>query len=289
MVSFYTVVILAITACASETMETAPSGTSEVAAYSTPGGQSFEVADATPDALALVDWAFVRFETAGLPEPTVSRISFAAGAPRCEDLGGWAASGEDKAEVTVCLDISRICLRNFDDVVFTIAGRMCILHELSHLWLSQYVTEPAAEEFMDLTGARSWRDPDVPWKERGVEQAADTIAWGLLGETMEILGRPLPPCELLHDGFMILTDTAPTSRCRHPESVAPPAHSAGNASIAGLRHGSLVGRQRTLVLARPPRSAGLSPRQADRADRVRPLSVPYASCRTAGRRAVEGS
>jgi hypothetical protein len=215
-VSFCAVVFLAITACASETMETAPSGTSEVAAYSTPGGQTFEVADAAPDALALVDWAFARFETVGLAEPTVLRIGFAAGTPRCEDLGGWAATGEGKAEVTVCMDISRICLRHFDDVAFTTAGRMCILHELSHLWLSQYVTEPVAEEFMDLTGARSWRDPDVPWTERGVEQAADTMAWGLLGEAIEILGRPLPPCELLLDGFMILTDTAPTSQCRHP-------------------------------------------------------------------------
>lgn len=219
LVSFSVVVFVAITACASETSETVPSGSSGAAMYSTPGGQTVELVDAAPDALALVDWAFGRFEAADLPEPTVRRIGFAAGTPECEGVGGWAASGETNAEITLCMDISRVCVRHFDDVVFTIAGRMCILHELGHLWLSQYVAAPVADDFMELTGARRWRGPGAPWKERGVEQAADTLAWGLLGEATEILGRPLPPCELLDDGFMILTDTAPISTCRRAELV----------------------------------------------------------------------
>jgi hypothetical protein len=216
-VSFFAL-FLTLTACASETTEAAPSRSSEVAAYSTPGGQSLEVSNTSPDALALVDWAFARFETADLSEPAVLRIVFGAGTPGCEDLGGWAVTGEGTGEITVCLEESRICRHLVDDAAFTIAARMCILHELSHLWLSQHVAEPVAEEFMDLSGAQSWRDPDVPWAERGVEQAADTIAWGLLGETIEILGGPMPPCELLHDGFRILTDAAPTSNCGHPLS-----------------------------------------------------------------------
>lgn len=115
-------------------------------------------------------------------------------------------------EVGVCLDADRIC-RQVDGVVFTLAGRLCILHELGHLWLSQQVFESVREELIDHTGAPSWRDPGLAWSERGVEQAADTLAWGLLGETIEILGRPLPPCDQLHEGFLILTGTAPLSEC----------------------------------------------------------------------------
>jgi hypothetical protein len=215
-VSFFALVFLAITTCASESTEAAPSRSSEVAVYSTPGGQSIEVTTASRDGLALVDWAFGRFEAADLREPTLRQIVFAAGTPGCEDLGGWAISGGGNSEITVCLEDSRICRHIVDDVAFTIAGRMCILHELSHLWLSEHIPEPVADQFMGLTGAQTWRDPDVPWAERGVEQAADTIAWGLLGETIEILGRPMPPCDLLHDGFRILTDAAPTSDCRRP-------------------------------------------------------------------------
>ena len=71
-----------------------------------------------------------------------------------------------------------------------------------------------------LTDDRICRQVDgvvltLPWAELGVEQAADTIAWGLLGGTIEILGRPLPPCEQLHDGFVVLTGTTPTTDCGH--------------------------------------------------------------------------
>lgn len=212
-VSSLAVFLLAATACRSETQQVGPSITPESASYSTPGGQSVEVSNHTADGLALVNWAFARFEVAGLVEPTVREIDFGHGDPGCEDAAGWAVLGVGDESITMCLDIDRICRHVDGAAVFTVVGRVCILHELSHLWLSQNVTEPAHSEFMELTGANNWRDPDTPWSERGVEQAADTIAWGLLGERIEILGRPLPSCELLHDAFLILTDTAPTSSC----------------------------------------------------------------------------
>jgi len=206
--------LLACAGCASSTEEVAPPTDSVGVLVPTAGGQSVEVINTSPDATALVVWAIGRFEATGLAEPTVQRIEFAAGSPKCEGSTAWAATGKDGAEIVVCLDVHRMC-RRVNGLVFTVAGRICILHELSHLWLSEYVAEPARQAFMDMTGAASWRDPDVPWAERGVEQAADTIAWGLLGETIEILGRPLPPCEQLPDGFMLLTGVTATSDCDH--------------------------------------------------------------------------
>jgi hypothetical protein len=153
----------------------------------------------------------------------VQKICLAAGTPDRRDVGGRTAIGHGAAEITVCRDVSRVGHRHTDDVVFALAVRMCILHELGHLWLSQFADEQAIETFMFLTGAQSWRDPDVHLKYRGVEIAANTIAWGLLGAPIEILSRAMPPCGLLHDAFITLTDTPLTSTCRRSEPGAPPA------------------------------------------------------------------
>ena len=57
-----------------------------------------------------------------------------------------------------------------------------ILHELGHAWTALHLTDQQRIEFSGRWGLESWHDPDTPWRLRGAEYAADTVAWGLLEE-----------------------------------------------------------------------------------------------------------
>lgn len=57
-----------------------------------------------------------------------------------------------------------------------VTRRHTILHELGHAWEAQAVTDETQEAFMQYRGLTSWNDPDVDWDERGIEQAAVTLA-----------------------------------------------------------------------------------------------------------------
>ena len=55
-----------------------------------------------------------------------------------------------------------------------------LLHELAHVWdLSGGVTEATRQDFLELRGLNGWQDLNEEWSERGIEQAAEIVAWGL--------------------------------------------------------------------------------------------------------------
>ena len=56
-----------------------------------------------------------------------------------------------------------------------------ILHEIAHAWAAHNLSDDQRQAFVDLRGLDTWFG-DAPWHERGSEQAAVIIAWGL-GET----------------------------------------------------------------------------------------------------------
>lgn len=64
-----------------------------------------------------------------------------------------------------------------------------ILHELGHAWTALQLNDHQRIALSARWGMESWHDPDTPWRLRGAEYAADTIAWGLLEEP---LGCHLP-------------------------------------------------------------------------------------------------
>lgn len=206
-------------ACGSQTAtSTSTSQTSDGRDYLTPAGQIVELVHASDDAVALVDWAFSRFAVAGVSEPIVQQLDFAADSPECDGLGGWAITGDGFADITVCLPVDRVC-RQVNGLLLTIPGKVCILHELSHAWLSQNASASVREEFVELVSAKAWRSPDVSWSDLGAEQAADTMAWGLMDEPVEILGRAMPSCDLRQSGFAMLTGSTPLVSCnRHNPS-----------------------------------------------------------------------
>jgi hypothetical protein len=53
-----------------------------------------------------------------------------------------------------------------------------LLHELGHVWSDRYLDDDKRAEWLQLRGLSSWSDAD--YHERGTEQAADIIAFGLL-------------------------------------------------------------------------------------------------------------
>ena len=53
-----------------------------------------------------------------------------------------------------------------------------MLHELAHAWEKHNVPDEVRQDFLAETGL-VWYNAQVPWKERGIEAAAEAIAWGL--------------------------------------------------------------------------------------------------------------
>lgn len=127
-----------------------------------PIGPNIEVTGATPEQLAMAQWAIGRFEFAGLEPPTVG-IEFHGDRSGCRGHLGFARAGR----VYVCT------------VLGNEMARRTLLHEMGHIWIDQNVSQSVRERFLDARGLRSWNASTNPWGERGYEQGAEIIAWAL--------------------------------------------------------------------------------------------------------------
>jgi hypothetical protein len=54
------------------------------------------------------------------------------------------------------------------------------LHEFAHAWENHSSTDDARQELLDGIGLESWTGGDVNYRKRGIEAAANLIAWGLI-------------------------------------------------------------------------------------------------------------
>ena len=118
-----------------------------------------------------------------------------------------------------------------------------ILHEMGHAWTALHLTDQQRREFSRRWGLESWHDPDTPWRLRGAEHAADTIAWGLLEEPV---GCHLPNGPIAHrlQAFRQLTAVdSPRVRC-----ATPPASREHNTLCDQGRTLSTVREQPTVVV-----------------------------------------
>jgi len=57
-------------------------------------------------------------------------------------------------------------------------------HELAHAWEGAALDDACRERFLQLRRLHAWAGDDVEWKQRGVEQIAEIVAWGLGDGTM---------------------------------------------------------------------------------------------------------
>ena len=108
-------------------------------------------------------------------------------------------------------------------VDFCSGNSFTVLHEFAHAWEYHNVDDMTRDALLEMHGLEAWRGRDIPWEERGVEVAAETIAKGLLKRAF-----PEWQCEeveLLDRGFRLLTGRS------SPRFVA------GRLSCDGLRNG----------------------------------------------------
>jgi hypothetical protein len=57
--------------------------------------------------------------------------------------------------------------------------RKFALHEMAHAWIETNVDTAVLDRFMDVRGIAAWNDRSFDWKDRGTEQAAEIVTWGL--------------------------------------------------------------------------------------------------------------
>jgi hypothetical protein len=162
-------------------------------------------------------WMMSRFERAGLGVPETRAIWFPP-SPDCEGRAGLAFESDERYDgshtVVICASEDRMrfdgSASGWNPAVLTNG-----LHELAHVWMLDHLADETREAFLGRAGLTEWRsEGEVAWRERGVEHAAFTIAWGLAGTgdaRFPIL--PPPECEELTARFQLLTGRSPITRC----------------------------------------------------------------------------
>jgi len=118
---------------------------------------------------ALSAWALGRFAEAGLDLPSIDLYFYSNNKP-CKGYSALHRRSEAGSQIDVC------------SVTRTPKLEATILHEMAHAWAAHTLTDTQRQAFVELQGLDTWHHKETSWNERGTEQAAEIIAWGL-GET----------------------------------------------------------------------------------------------------------
>lgn len=84
-----------------------------------------------------------------------------------------------------------------------------LLHEYAHAWMRDNLDEDTRQEFLQFSGLARWDDDNDDWADKGMEQAANAIAYGLLEEP-RYRGAT---CEQSLAGYRLLTGQEPLTSC----------------------------------------------------------------------------
>ncbi|MFC2153412.1 hypothetical protein ACFLQ7_02125 [Actinomycetota bacterium] len=114
------------------------------------------------EARASVEWAVGLFAAVDLELPPFTMAIHADDGP----CGGYAGVAR-LAEVPLHIDVCN-------------SHRLIIVHELAHAWDHVTLTDAEREAYMETRGLQSWNDASVEWKDRGIEDLAQVLVWGLL-------------------------------------------------------------------------------------------------------------
>ncbi len=121
--------------------------------------EGVRIVDGTTEDTDRIESALQRFEDAGWP---LSNLEIRVGnEDGCGGNAGVRSIEKGHDVVDICTD-----------------AEFVLMHELGHVWSALYLDEERRQGWLDLRGLDSWRD--APYSERGTEQAADIIAFGLL-------------------------------------------------------------------------------------------------------------
>jgi hypothetical protein len=159
-----------------------------------PAPRPLRVTGATALEERAVDWAFHRFGEAGLRNLPALDVHLHRSHDECQGgLGLYFAGRID------------LCTRDSSEPY----QRKFALHEMAHAWTETNVADDVMRAFMQRQRVDAWNDRSFPWKERGTEQAAEVITWGLgEGEITPLLPE-VPDAETLASLYEMLTGGAP--------------------------------------------------------------------------------
>lgn len=178
-------------------------------------GQRIELVNASTDHVEFAMWLFDRFRVGSLAWPDVEAIWFPPSID-CDISEGVAKRTDERADggstVTLCFTPEEIN-SGWADVDWSARASHQGLHELAHVWMYTELDDSTRWAFVESVGLEVWRDPDVFWPDRGVEAAAETIAWALAGNQAEYAIEPVPECSVLAARYEMLTGRAPLTSC----------------------------------------------------------------------------
>ncbi len=184
------------------------------------GGNAIEVYNGTDQLEDLLAWGFARYDAAALSAPRLSRVtSHNADSDTCSGIRGLTLNDA----VVLCFQGTKLWCPDGGTAWVPLA-RETVLHELAHVWMAEHVDQAIIAEFLRVSGQATWADRDEPWKDRGVELAAETIAWALMDEpapTSASLGQRT--CDQRAALFQTLTGTSPPpgTPCLEPGEPQP--------------------------------------------------------------------
>jgi hypothetical protein len=143
---------------------------------------------------AAIDWALHRFGAAGLEGMPPLDVFLHASRETCRGaLGRYKAGRID------------LCTKESSEPY----ARKFALHEMAHAWVEANIHADAMERFMEQRGLAAWNSTSEPWKERGSEQMAEIITWGLgEGEIAPLLPE-IPDAATLTGLYASITGQAP--------------------------------------------------------------------------------
>lgn len=129
-----------------------------------PARSTLSIHGATTEEERTIDWALRRYRTAGLDTMPALEVHLHRSHSHCGGGIGLYHAGR----IDLCTkDSSEPYQRKF------------ALHEMAHAWTEANVSSEVLERFMDARAISAWNDRSFPWKERGTEQVAEIITWGL--------------------------------------------------------------------------------------------------------------
>src|SRR5262245_7075870 len=159
-----------------------------------PPPRPLAVVGATAGEERAVDWAFHRFGEAGLRNLPPLNVHLHRSHDDCNGGLGLYFAGR----IDLCTKVSSEPYQ-----------RKLALHEMAHAWTEANLPAEVLRAFMQRQRIVAWNDRSCPWKERGTEQAAEVITWGLGEGQIAPLLPEVPDAATLASLYEMLTGRAP--------------------------------------------------------------------------------
>jgi hypothetical protein len=156
--------------------------------------QPLTIHGATAGEERVIDWSIRRYREAGLDGMPNLEVYLHRSQDQCNGGIGYYLAGK----IDLCTKASSEPYQ-----------RKFALHEMAHGWIEANVDGATLDRFMDDRGIAAWNDRSFDWKDRGTEQAAEIVTWGLgEGEIAPLLPTPVADRELA-ELYELLTGREP--------------------------------------------------------------------------------